>query len=222
MKTAILEHARRLWDYQSAPRQRAAADLIVVCCSYDLRVGDYAGELLATGLAGRILYSGNTGNWTRQLWNRPEAHVFRERALGRGVAADAIVIEDRATNFGENIAYARALAPAAGTVIFLTKPNSVLRVSLTVPLRWPGITAFVDAPPLAFPDEVADTIGVDGVIHEMVGDIERIIEYPKRGFQVAHELPTDVLESWHFLIRAGFTHHRLGAGTNVQNPGAVL
>ena len=72
-----LEHAKRLWTYLAALRNREPADAVVVCCSYDLRVCDYACDLIKQQLAPRLILSGKTGNWTRFLWTDPEAHVFR-------------------------------------------------------------------------------------------------------------------------------------------------
>lgn len=201
--------AERLWNYASGCRASGPSDLIVVCGSYDLRVCDHACALLRAGIAPKLLISGNRGNWTRELWQRPEAEIFAERALANGVAASQIVLEPRATNFGENVAFARALCPDARAVTFVTKPNSVLRLKLTVPVQWPDVSAFVDAPPLAFPDEVAATIGLRGVVEEMVGDLHRVIEYPALGFQIAHVVPAGVLAAWHHLIGAGFTGHLL-------------
>jgi uncharacterized SAM-binding protein YcdF (DUF218 family) len=207
--TTVLEHGQRLWNYMAANRTRDAADAIVVCCSYDLRVCDYACELLRQNLAPRLVLSGKTGNWTRHLWDAPEAKIFADRARANGIAPERILLELQATNFGENIAFARGVIPKALRVIFVTKPASVLRVSLTVPVQWPGLAAFVDAPPLQFPDEVSNIIGVFGVIHEMVGDIHRVIHYPSRGFQIPHELPPPILNSWHALVEAGFGQHLL-------------
>ncbi len=180
-----------------------------------MRVCDHACDLLARGVAPRLLLSGNTGNWTRHLWDLPEARIFGGRAHANGVDSATITIEDRATNFGENISFTRALLPAAKRVTFVTKPNSVLRVRLTVPVQWPAIQFYVDAPSISFPDEISNIIGVLGVIDEMVGDIHRIIEYPQKGFQVPHPLPADVLESWRFLVSQGFDRHLLGHATPV-------
>ena len=46
--------------------------------------------------------------------------------------------------------------------------------------------------------------------HEMVGDIDRIVRYPARGFQIAHELPPRILESFRHLVEEGFDRHLLG------------
>jgi hypothetical protein len=134
-----MDHAGRLWTYMSSMRSREAADAVVVCCSYDLRVCDYACELIKKNFASRLVLTGKTGNWTRHLWNVPEAHIFRDRALANGVEPKAIFLEENATNFGENIAFVRNLLPELRRVIFVTKPCAVLRVALTVPVQWPGI-----------------------------------------------------------------------------------
>jgi uncharacterized SAM-binding protein YcdF (DUF218 family) len=207
--TETLRHAERLWHYLSRREPPRRSDAIVVCCSYDLRVGDHACDLLQAGLAPVLVFSGNTGNWTRHIWSRPEAHVFRDRALERGVPAQAILIEDRATNFGENVRFAREMLPQARSAIFVTKPGAVLRLALTVPAQWPGVQACVDAPPLRFPDDVSQVVGVLGLIAEMVGDVQRIAEYPALGFQVPHPLPADVQASWQALVAAGFDGHLL-------------
>ena len=193
----------------SAPRSRGPCDAVVVCCSYDLRVGDYACSLVERGLAPLLVLSGNTGNWTRFLWSEPEAHIFRERALAQGLNSSRIAIEDRSTNFGENIAFVRRMFPELRRVTFVTKPNSVLRVALTAPVQWPDVTAFVDCPPYRFPDDVSNMIGVFGVMHEMAGDLDRVLKYPDKGFQRPYPVPQDVLESWEALKAEGFVSHLL-------------
>jgi len=213
MDTHTLRHARRLWDYLSSCRGRATCDVVAVLCSYDLRVCDHACALIRQGLAQRLLLSGRSGNWTRHIWDRPEAQVFLERATTNGLPESAILLEEQATNFGENIANTRQKVPGAGAITFVTKPNSILRVALTVPVRWPGLAAWVDCPDIEFPDGVSNVVGILGVIDEMVGDIHRIIEYPARGFQAAHELPEDIVDSWRYLIAQGFKGHLLPGPT---------
>ena len=190
-------------------RAREPCDAIVVCCSYDLRVCDYACGLIQQGLAARLVLTGRSGRWTRHLWAVPEARIFAERALANGIDPAQIDLEEQAANFGENIAFVREAFPQLRRVTFVTKPNSVLRVALTVPVQWPQVTAWIDAPPLAFPQDVSNVIGVWGVIHEMVGDIDRVLQYPALGFQKPHALPAPILQSWQYLIAAGFDAQRL-------------
>ncbi|WP_428306367.1 YdcF family protein [Lacipirellula sp.] len=207
MHSQTIEMATRLWEYMAAGREHAPCEAIVVCCSYDLRVADYACELFRRGIAPQLIITGNTGNWTKHLWSIPEAEVFRERVIANGVDPAAIRLETEATNFGENISCVRRLVPELRRAVFLTKPNSVLRVQLTLPVQWPEMQGMVDAPAIRFPDEVSNVVGILGVIDEMVGDVDRILRYPQHGYQTAHNLPAEIIAAWEYLKSQGFTNH---------------
>ena len=205
--TPTLTHARKLWDFLVEGRRHQPSELLIVCCSYDLRVCDYACDLARKGVAPRVVITGGSSAWTRHLWTRSEASVFAERARTNGMAEHQILLEEKASNFAENISFARALCPQAQRVTFLTKPNSIRRVYQTLPLRWPGLTAHVDAPLFQFPSEVSNVVGLFGLIDEMVGDVDRLQVYPELGYQVPIGLPEGLLASWRFLIEAGFDRH---------------
>jgi hypothetical protein len=79
---AVLEHANRLWEFFCSDRTHEPCDAIVVCCSYDLRVCDYACELIFRGVAQRLVLSGKTGNWTKHLWSEPR-HEYSTGGLLR-------------------------------------------------------------------------------------------------------------------------------------------
>jgi uncharacterized SAM-binding protein YcdF (DUF218 family) len=202
-----IAQAAVLWNYMASFRAAAPCDAVVVCCSYDLRVCDYACGLIKSGLSHRLVLSGRTGNWTRHLWTRSEAEIFRARALENGIHDSAILLEDHSTNFGENVAFTKARIPESKAITFVTKPASVLRVKLTAEVQWPGISHFVACPDFCFPDDVSPVIGLFGIINEMVGDVERIQRYPALGYQAPHELPQDILDAWASLVQKGFTYH---------------
>lgn len=202
-----MKKAKEIWSYMSTGKSFAKSDAIVICCSYDLRVCDHACDLIKSGYSDTLVISGYYGNWTQHLWNEPEAQVFLKRAIKNGISNDQILLETHATNFGENIVFSKQLIPNANTVVFVSKPNSLLRVSLTAQTQWPEVKALVSCPDIAFPDEVSNVIGIWGVINEMVGDIERIQKYPALGFQAKHELPKTIIENWNYLVENGFTYH---------------
>lgn len=207
LETNVLRNAHTLWDYLASFSSSIPCDAIVLCCSYDLRVCDHACSLYQQKLSETLLITGSTGNWTRFIWSRPEAEVFLERALENGVPRTAIVIENRATNFGENVRYARALLPSLNRATFVTKTAAVLRLRQTIAAQWPEIEAAVTGPRLDFPNEVSRVVGVLGVINEMVGDVERILVYPSLGFQAPHELPKKTIDAWCALVESGFVEH---------------
>ena len=182
--------------------------MIVVCCSYDLRVCDYACTLLYKNNTSSIIFSGKTGNWTKHLWDEPEAIIFKNRALANGINPNQIQVETEATNIGENISYSSQLIPDGESALFVTKPNTILRVKLTLPVQAPKLKANVACPDYSFPTDISNIIGVFGLINEMVGDIQRIIEYPALGYQISHSLPSEVMHSYIALLKSGFIHHR--------------
>lgn len=211
MKSSTIAHAQTLWNYLSSFKNERPADAVVVCCSYDLRVCDHACALLNSGFAQRLVLSGNTGHWTKHIWTRPEAVVFAERALTNGISEESIILEDKSTNFGENVRFTRELLPGATSVLFVTKPAAVLRVLLTAWAQWPAVDAHVSCPNIRFPDDVSNIVGVLGIIDEMVGDIQRVREYPKLGYQAPHDLPREIIDSWQYLLHQGFTGHLMPA-----------
>ena len=54
-----------------------------------------------------LLFSGASGNWTRDRWKAAEAEVFAKRAMAAGVPREAILLEPRATHIGENLSFSR-------------------------------------------------------------------------------------------------------------------
>lgn len=203
----VVESATLIWNYLSGFASEGPCDALVVCGSYDLRVMDHAVRLLQQKLSKTVVITGNTGNWTKHLWDRPEAEIFFEYGRSRIPDDVEVVLETRATNFGENIMFTQGLLPDVSSVVLLTKPNAVLRVLLTAQKQWPEARVSVSAPQYRFPNEVSNVVGLFGLIDEMVGDIDRIKKYPELGFQVEHELPKAVLVASDFLISKGFDNH---------------
>ena len=202
-----LNEAAKIWNYMAAFSRQAPTDAIVVCCSYDLRVCDYACELLQQGNASYLVFSGNTGNWTQHLWCHSEASVFYSRAIENGVDVTKVLLEEQSTNFGENIEFSKRLLPSVNSIMLISKPNSLLRMKLTAEIQWPEAKCFVSSPTIRFPEQVCNSIGIFGVIQEMVGDIDRIQKYPASHFQTTHQLPEDIMAAWTYLVDQGFTQH---------------
>jgi uncharacterized SAM-binding protein YcdF (DUF218 family) len=207
MDTLTIKKSAVLWNYMSSFDQQLKSDAVVVCCSYDLRVCDHACNLIKSGISDRLVLSGNTGNWTKHIWSALEAIIFKERAISNGIDPKNIILETEATNFGENISFSKVLLPTVKVVTFVSKPSALLRVKLTAECQWPEIKSYVSCPPVNFPHEVSNIVGVLGVINEMVGDIDRVQKYPSLGFQLPHKLPENILDAWNYLKEQGFTEH---------------
>ncbi len=200
--------AEILWRYHCIYDPLIDCDAIIGLGSYDLRVADRCAELLRQGYARQIIFTGASGNWTRGLYSGSEAAAFADRAVECGISRDAIVLEETATNIGENIACsARILGVSDCSVILVTKPQTQRRCHATAKKQWPAALTMTTAPQHGFCEQPAGGFGIDHLINEMVGDIHRILTYPDAGFQIEQDVPGDVLEAYGKLKSAGFVHH---------------
>jgi hypothetical protein len=77
--------------------------------------------------------------------------------------------------------------------------------------QWPdkNISVMVTSPQISFEQYPNNILGKEEIIHTMVGDLQRIIEYPKLGFQIEQEVPPLVLEALEQLVADGYTDHLL-------------
>src|ERR1700744_6282455 len=152
----VLEEARKLWDYHHLNHLPAASDCILVLGSHDLRVADRGAELYLQGLAPIVIFSGGLGNVTRGIWKDPEADRFARIALDMGVPAEAIFIENKSTNTGENIQFTRKLLDEKGLhpnhFLLVQKPYMERRSYATFKKQWPDKDLLVTSPQIAVED----------------------------------------------------------------------
>ncbi len=208
---ALREAAQTIWDYHHMEHVLNEADLIWVLGSHDLRVAERAADLYHQGFAPRVLMSGGLGNFTRGVFDQPEADLLAAVARDRGVPAEKILIENQSTNTGENVALSRKILADAGlpvrTAIAVQKPYMERRTFATIRRQWPELTVSVTSPQLDLEGYCSAAIPLVRVIEIMVGDLQRIIEYPALGFQIPQEVPEAVYAAYQFLIRSGFDAH---------------
>jgi uncharacterized SAM-binding protein YcdF (DUF218 family) len=201
--------ARIVWDYHHLHHRLEPADVILVLGSHDLRVAERGAALFLEGYAPRIVFTGGLGNLTRELWDEPEARKFARIARERGVPEDAILVEDRSTNTGENVRFTRKLLEEKGVdpdrFLLVQKPYMERRTYATFRRVWPEKEAQVTSPPLEFDDYPNEEISKERVIHIMVGDLQRIRIYPRKGFQIEQEIPEEVWSAYERLVALGFT-----------------
>lgn len=200
--------ARTLFDYHRIDDPLVPSDAIIGLGSYDLRVAERCAEFFHAGIAPTIVLTGKAGHWTSGLFDGSEAEAFAKVCVAAGVPESAILIEPEATNIGENIRFSAALLGAeVRRVVLVTKPQTQRRVRAAVDRQWPQVEALVTAPVTAFEDQPTENHSLDMLIHEMVGDLQRILDYPAKGFAVAQHVPDEVLDAWRFLVAEGFDRH---------------
>jgi uncharacterized SAM-binding protein YcdF (DUF218 family) len=215
MSSRIRALAETIWNYHRLNHTLAPADVILVLCSHDTSVAERGAQLALDGWAPLLIFSGGLGAITKQMWTEPEADQFAAIARRMGVAEERILIENQSTNTGDNITCTQALLAERGldpqTFIVVQKPYMERRSFATFRQRWPAKTVLVTSPQVSFDDYLANysnaSLSVDDVISIMVGDLQRVREYPARGFQIAQDIPDDVWTAYEELVRAGFDRH---------------
>lgn len=203
--------AKVLWDYHVVDSELEKADVIIGLGSYDVEVASYCSQLYFKGYAPLIVFSGKEGNWTSGKILDTEAKIFSDRAKSLGVPEDVILLEEEATNIGLNIEYSKKLLIDRGVevekVIVVTKPNTTRRAFATTEIKWPEVSIMTSSPRIKFLDFPTSVRTTEELIHEMVGDIQRIKLYAELGWQSTQEIPENVWNSYNKLISLGFTDH---------------
>jgi len=208
-----LRLAKKLWDYHHVNHTVEKAEFILVLGSHDLRVADRATELYFEGWAPRIIFSGGLGNFTKEMWTETEADKFAAIAIKMGVPKESILVENKSTNTGENILFTQQLLAQQNlepqSFIVVQKPYMERRSYATFKKHWPDKKLIVTSPQISFEDYPTKEIPLERVINIMVGDLQRIIIYPAKGFQVYQEVPPDVRDAYEQLIALGFNKHMM-------------
>ena len=222
LSDANLRAARKLWDYLRLGLPLQPADVILVMGSHDLRVAEHGTRLWLRGYAPLLLFSGGLGNFTRQMWNEPEALKFARIAQQLGVPQAAILLESCSTNTGENVSFSRDLLNAHGIsphkIILVQKPYMERRALATFEQGWPGVLATPTSPPFELETYPTPEIPLQQVIEIMVGDFQRILFYPLYGYQTLQAVPQPTLQAYRLLVAAGFGGHLIAA-EKIEPPG---
>lgn len=215
-RQTIIKLAQKIWDYHHLDHSLEKADCILVQGSHDLRVAERGAQLFLEGWAPLLVLSGGLGNLTAGMWDEPEADKFARVARQMGVPAERILIENQSTNTGENVQFTRQLLAEhrlePHKFIAVQKPYMERRTYATFRKVWPQKEVIVTSPQISFDAYPTAEISQDKVIHIMVGDLQRINLYPKKGFQIYQKIPADIWEAYEILVRLGYTENLIPEG----------
>jgi len=208
-----LDDAQSLWDYHQLHHEPRRTDVAIGLGSHDLGVAIHAADLYQQGRFPLIVFTGANAPTTVDRFPDGEAVHYTREAIARGVPADHIRTEARATNTGENIRFTRDLLGAEGihprSATLITRPYQQRRAYATARKLWPGIDFTGSAQRLDFRtylDEIGD---YTKVLNMLVGDTQRIWVYADRGFAIPQDVPTHVRRAYDRLRTDGFTQRLL-------------
>ncbi len=179
--------------------------------SHDLRVAEYAAELILKKWAPLLVCSGGLGRLTSEIWRESEAEKYARIALSVGVLKKQIMIEDRSTNTGENILNSKNLFKDRGvnikSAILVHKPYMERRTLATVQRFWPELQTVISSPQIKYENYATDEIPSDEIIQIMVGDFQRILIYPEKGFQIKQEVTKEAMCAFELLRKNGYSKY---------------
>ena len=210
-------YAKILWNYHKLNQKIDKSDAILAFGSHDLNVAKRAAQLYLEGFSDLIIFTGGFGRITKEIWNTTESEKFSEISIKLGVPKENILIENQASNTGENIAFTKKLLKVQNifpkNFIIVDKPYRERRTFATLKKQWPEIKFKITSPKYSYEDYLEfysdESLGIS--CHEfisiMVGDLQRIKLYSEKGFQIKQDIPDYVWEAYEKLVQLGFTKH---------------
>ncbi|WP_262704094.1 MULTISPECIES: YdcF family protein [Streptomyces] len=201
--------AKLIWDYHQMRHQVKPCDVAIGLGSHDLGVPAFCARLYRAGLFPVLVFTGGPNPTAPERFPRGEAVHFREHAIALGVHEEAILLEPKARNTGQNITLSREVLASTGmtpeTVLLVSMPYMERRAFATARKMWPEAEVICTSEPLEF-DDYLKSIGDEKLVtDDLVGDLQRVIEYPKLGFAIEQDVPEDVHAAFESLIRDDFT-----------------
>ncbi len=200
--------ARIIWDYSQMNHRLEPADAIIAMGSMDLRVAERAAELWNKKLSPIIVASGGFGRLTSSRWTESEAQKFAKVMLAKGVPEQNILVEDRSTNAAENFEFSTEALKEKGIppkrLIIVTKPYMERRAYATVRKLFPDIEVQLASPEISYENYPTDEIPKDLMINILVGDAQRLMLYPEKGYTIPQDTPKEVEDAMNQLIKLGY------------------
>lgn len=204
-------YAKIIWDYMLMHQELQKADAIFALGSNDIRTAERAFELYNVGLAPLIICAGGFGKDTH--FEKSEAEVYKDFLLQKGVPDENILIETQSTNTGENILFVKKMLQEKNitihSFILVQKPYMERRTFATFRKQWPDVDCMVTSPQISYEDywQQKPPEFKNKFIDVMVGDLQRIKEYPGLGFQIEQDIPLEVWSAYEKLVEIGFTKY---------------
>jgi uncharacterized SAM-binding protein YcdF (DUF218 family) len=178
---AIRDDVEILWNYHQLGQEPRPTDVGVGLGSHDIGVAARTAELYHQGMFPLIVFTGANAPTTIDRFPRGEAVHYRERALEEGVPDEAIRVEPKARNTGENMTLTRDLLTAEGitpaTVTLVSRPYQERRAYATCRKLWPEVDLVCTSQQIDLDSYAAGIGDIPRMINLMVGDTQRMRLY---------------------------------------------
>ncbi len=172
-----------LWKFLAVADAPVRSDVIFVFGSQDFRVPKHAASLYRCGYAPTVLVTGSFGRMTRDIFEKPEALVFKDVLVRSGVPLKSIVVESTAKNTLENVTRGLSLLRQnkvlCQSVLLVAKPFVMRRCAATFGLHAPTVS--VSCCP--YSEDLATSIDRAPIdfSRRLVAELDRIDRYARNG-----------------------------------------
>jgi len=204
VRTPTIDEAARLaFDYLAEvdPIEAPPYDAVMGFGMFDLSLPRFCGELYSRGQVQRIIFTGGIGAGTGDLGGR-EADVWQQTLVQAHptIPAADLVLENQSTNTGENVSFTAdliartrpdlAFGVGIHRVIIVASPTRLRRTWLTLRRQHPGlgVTRRLPSTTMARDAALYASQGLDYHRH-LLGELDRLVAYPARGWIVDEPLP---------------------------------
>lgn len=201
-----MDELQTIWDaLVRRDTMPAHADVIVVGGCRDLGLAERAAELYHAGISELIVITG----YQPKTMNLTEAKYLSDRCVELGVPRSALILEEEASNTGENIVLAanvvKALKGDVESAILVHKPYMSLRFLATAEAQWPVLQPKFYATCQTISFETYCTIhDLEDTAWKMLGDLKRMDSYVAEGYQTAQSVPQSAKDAYAKVVDGGF------------------
>ena len=188
----------------------AKADFVLAMGSQDLNTADTAARAFRETRAEFLVCSGGFGKDTAALFRQPEGVLYTFVEVPdevAGVLEECLIVEDRASNSGENFLFSKRLLEARGlfprTGVIACKPYMSKRAWAAGTKQWPEVRWSVFPHSVRLADYLAQGNDLTAVLELMTGDLQRLRVYAGT-FQTPVEVPSPVWAAYERLAADGY------------------
>ena len=156
------------------------------------------------------MFAGGPGKITSSKFKKSEVEVYRDIAVQCGVPDEAILLETKSTNTGDNFRFSKRLlyqnqVKKILLVHYATSERRTLSVAKAI---LPEFDLIITSPELTFSSFLEQLRHSSEYFYSevslLVGDIQRMIIYPQLGWQEEVEIPASIIHAYFFLNNKGF------------------
>ncbi|QHT70925.1 YdcF family protein [Rhodocytophaga rosea] len=203
--------AETVFEYLYLRDPVSKADVVIGFGHFDPKIPAKCGELYLAGMAPQIIFTGGMGAGTADL-GEPEALYFTKVLYQTypSIPKPVVITESTSANTGENLRFTAALLQtkyphlafdtSMQRVIIVANAYRQRRVFHTCQLYFSQVT-WINCPPETSYQAEWEMFASKGenLDVQLVGETERLLTYPAKGFMSSISIPDQIMEAYHTL-----------------------